>query len=60
MTYEVEVIRTATRTASIIVEACSAQQASILALEMAGGIDFGSEKDADYAVTSTNEKPDAE
>lgn len=48
--YEVEVVRTATRAASIVVEADSVQQAEILALEMAGGLDFSSEKDAVYEV----------
>jgi|LakMenEpi03Aug12_release.lakeMendotaPanAssembly.Ray.scaffolds.fasta_scaffold3844099_1 hypothetical protein len=48
--YEVEVVRTAMRVASIVVEADSAEEAEILALEMAGGLDFSSEKDAVYEV----------
>jgi|688.fasta_scaffold590382_2 hypothetical protein len=49
-TYEVEVIRTATRTAKIVVEADSKEQAEILALEEAGGVNFSSENEAVYEV----------
>jgi len=48
--YEVEVTRTSTRVATVVVEADSARQAEILALEMAGDLYFSSEKDADYEV----------
>jgi hypothetical protein len=51
MIYEVEVIRTATRTAKIVVEACSKEQAESLALEMAGGVHFSSAEDAVYEVS---------
>ncbi len=50
--YEVEVIRTATRMTTVVVEADSARQAEILALEMAGDLYFSSEKDAVYEVNS--------
>ena len=50
--YEVEVTRTSTRVATVVVEADSARQAEILALEMAGDLYFSSEKDADYEVNS--------
>ena len=54
--YEVEVIRTATRTAKIVVEADSQQQAESLALEEAGGVHFSSaEKDAVYEVSFVKE-----
>jgi hypothetical protein len=48
--YEVEVTRTSTRVATVVVEADSARQAEILALEMAGDLYFSSEKDAVYEV----------
>jgi len=49
--YEVEVTRTSTRVATVVVEADSARQAEILALEMAGDLYFDSaEKDAVYEV----------
>ena len=50
--YEVEVTRTSIRVATVVVEANSARQAEILALEMAGGLYFNSEKDAVYEVNS--------
>jgi hypothetical protein len=51
-TYEVEVTRTSTRVATVVVEADSDRQAEILALEMAGDLYFSSEKDAVYEVNS--------
>ena len=53
--YEVEVIRTATRMTTVVVEADSARQAEILALEMAGDLYFNSEKDAVYEVNFVKE-----
>jgi len=54
--YEVEVTRTSTRVATVVVEADSARQAEILALEMAGDLSFDSaEKDADYEVNFVKE-----
>ena len=56
MIYEVEVIRTATRTAKIVVEADSQQKAESLALDVAGGVHFSSaEKDAVYEVSFVKE-----
>ena len=54
-TYEVEVTRTSTRVATVVVEADSARQAEILALEMAGDLYFNSEKDAVYEVNFVKE-----
>ena len=53
--YEVEVIRTATRTAKIVVEADSQQQAESLALEEAGGVHFSGAEEAVYEVSLVNE-----
>lgn len=56
MIYEVEVIRTASRTASIKVNAASREEAEMLALEEAGGVHFSSaEKDAVYEVSFVKE-----
>jgi hypothetical protein len=50
MLYEVEVIRNASRNATIKVNASSKEEAEILAIELAGGVDFSSENEAFYEV----------
>ena len=50
MLYEVEVIRNASRNATIKVNASSKEEAEILAIEEAGGVTFSSENDAVYEV----------
>lgn len=50
MEYSVTILRTATRSATISVEASSIEEAHQIALQSAGSIDYSSEKTADYEI----------
>lgn len=55
MTYEVQLIRTSTRLATIKLESENAFEARRKALEIAGDIDFPPEKDAQYEIELISE-----
>jgi len=50
--YEVEILRTATRSATVRVKAVSEREAEALTLVRAGDVEFPAERDAEYEVES--------